>query len=381
MLITCFLTTCLLCNGSDPNSVVEFSDILYNNTMFIEAISRSLGPDGIFIAQTGEVDYMDDPPDELDPTENFSFFLEGLLRVGFESVLDYEESHGRFQATWSFVLALKDSELRSRWLSSEAEIQYEMKQRLLRTKDGESPLRYFDGATMMQYHFPSRSVEESWCTSNKKGDCRKGHGFDPEIQSLPRSAFEVKASAIAGGGRGVFAKEFIPKGSYIGLDDCVQGMFVPSLAHTLVSDAADSFANFSEYWNVFFWGYIEGYVSVVFVLSCNVFVQVFTDTSILIVFFHVQGWLDSVYVSLVARTVSFMLLLITNNTLTRRSITQQGEPAAGVDPGIFTFVNHGTNIVALLFCIGSEHCRLTIVRVIGNRCRLQWELQCGNSVE
>ena len=248
----------LLTTHSDPNSIVEFSDLLYNNSALIEAFFQALGEDGIFVAQVGESDEIDDPPESLDPdSQHFSAFLNGLQYAGFESLIDYDEAHGRLVEIWTFLLAMKDSESRSNWFVSEAEMQLIIQKRSMRTKNGESPFLYFDGASMMNYQFPSRVVEETWCRE-KSNEC-KGHGFDPEITSVPRSSFEVKQSAIALGGRGVFAKDFIQKGSFIGLEDCVHGMLLPSTTYDLMGESAEKFANMSDFWDVAYWGYVDGY--------------------------------------------------------------------------------------------------------------------------
>jgi hypothetical protein len=238
---------------------VEFSDLLYNNDALTDAFGRALGEDGIFIAQVGEAEEIDDPPEYLFPNDHFVSFVNGLQRVGFESIIDYAEEHGRLVEIWSFVLAMKDSDSRTNWLMSEAEMNLKIQKRSVRTKNGESPFLYFDGATMMQYQFSSRVVEDTWCR-DKLDECAKGHGFDPEIPNVPRSSFEVKPSVIAKGGRGVFATEFIPKGSQIMLDDCVHGMFIPGTTYDLMDEAAEKFTDkFSEFWDVVYWGYVDGY--------------------------------------------------------------------------------------------------------------------------
>lgn len=186
-------------------------------------------------------------------------FVNGLRRVGFESIVDYEEAHGRLVDIWAFVLAMKDGESRANWFMSEAEINLKIKKRAMKTKNAVFPFYYFDGATMMLYQFSSRVVEETWCR-DKTEECRTGHGFDPEIPNIPRSALEVKPSAIATGGRGVFAAEFIAKGSYILLEECVHGMLIPGTTYHLMDEAATtSTNNMSDFWDVVFLGYVDGY--------------------------------------------------------------------------------------------------------------------------
>jgi len=110
----------------------------------------------------------------------------------------------------------------------------------------------------MQYQFPTRVVEHTWCLG-KSEICGNGHGFDPEISNVPVFSFEVKPSAIANGGRGVFAKEFIPKGSLIGLEECVHGMFASSQTVDLLEVSGNEFENLSDFWEVVDTAYFDGY--------------------------------------------------------------------------------------------------------------------------
>jgi hypothetical protein len=264
----------------DPNSVVVFSDLLYKNDDLVEAFSRALGDDGIFVAQVGELESVDDPPESVYPDSRFVSFVKGLELVGFESIIDYAESHGRFTESWSFVLAMKNSESRASWFLSEAEMSIRIARRAMPTRSGEVPFLFFDGATMAHYQFAPRVVEEVWCR-DKPAECATGHGYDPEVAvNLPRSSFEVRGSRVAMGGRGVFAKEFVPKGAVIGLDECVHGMFLPSTAFALLRRAAEEIdESVTEFFDVFRWGYIDGY-----------------------------GWLDSAYVSLSVVSASYVLV-------------------------------------------------------------------------
>lgn len=219
----------------------------------MEAFSNALGPEGIIIAQVGEADEIDDAPE---PFDIFNSFLHLLHQVGFEHILDFEEAHGRFDGVWSFTLAMKDYDSRANWFMNEAELQLEIYSRLLRTKNGEDPLHFFDGASLMHYQFPSRVEEETWCREHP-AECEGGHGFDPEHTNIPVSSFEVKPSGIAKGGRGVFAKEFIPKGSVLALDECVHGMVALGRTIDVLEESNKKFRE--EFFEVLFSAYFEGY--------------------------------------------------------------------------------------------------------------------------
>jgi hypothetical protein len=245
---------------SDPDSVIEFSDLLYRNQELMYAFSQALGDEGIFVAQVGEVENMDDLPTSFYPDNQLGTFLDGLEKFGFESIVDYSEAHGRFIESWGFVVAMKDSASRANWFRNEAEINLQIAQRILPSTE----LSFFDGASMMQYQFTSRIDEEIWCRDRVDGECSTGHGFDPYLPNLPHSAFTVQPSTVAKGGRGIFATQFVPKGTMIGLEECVHGMFLPSTTFDLMRTAAEEIEDsdenqVSDFWDVVFWGYVDGY--------------------------------------------------------------------------------------------------------------------------
>jgi hypothetical protein len=183
--------------------------------------------------------------------------MNALIDEGFQSINVYTESHGRFDTPWKYFVGMKDFSSKSTWMKSEPEIALAVRQRTVSTLSGNSSLKYFDGATMKTYEFPERVMEDKWCAQHRES-CGNGHGFDPEIPDIPRSLFEVDYSKIAKGGRGVFAKTFVPKGSFIGLEECVHGMFIPSTSYNLMEQSVSHFKN-NDYLQCLVGGYIEGY--------------------------------------------------------------------------------------------------------------------------
>ena len=71
------------------------------------------------------------------------------------SIQLYDEAHSGFGDPWSTLLAFKDLKTSENWYRNAAEIQLQLQKRILPSKTGGSPLRYFDGATMNSYQFPS----------------------------------------------------------------------------------------------------------------------------------------------------------------------------------------------------------------------------------
>jgi hypothetical protein len=100
--------------------------------------------------------------------------------------------------------------------------------------------------------------EDVWCRDDNSwnGECRIGHGFDPEVPNIAIEAFEVRQSGVPSGGRGIYAKKAIPQGAYIGLEECVNGMFVPPVTLNLLDDCLNLDL---PYWKTFSLGYLDGY--------------------------------------------------------------------------------------------------------------------------
>ena len=236
--------------------------------------------------------------------------VDALAEVGFQSISFFEGSGGRFGSPWGFAVAMKDWDTRSNWFRSSAEVDLQIHQRTLRTTKSALPFHFFDGASMMKYQAPSRKLENSWCKIYPQS-CLGGHGYNPERAHIPVSSFEVKPSSVAKGGRGVFAKQFIPKGSVVAMDDCVHAMHIHSTTFALMQDTEERFGTVSTFWSTVLDAYLDGY-----------------------------GWTGRQYVSFsfldgsidVSENSTFSLLL---------SSTVKGKIDCGVDPGIMTFANHG----------------------------------------
>jgi hypothetical protein len=273
----------LLCQNRDPESIMQLSNSLYGDAnLIVDAFTRALGEQGVLVTQMGVSDAAvplrptgdeDDDDDDRVPHG----FINGLVKAGFESIFVYTESshagRDRKQPPWTFVVALKDANTRARWFRNEAHIQLDLHQRTTAlNKDNINnnevlPFRFFDGAIFMAYQFPNRLAEETWCRSNNHnnynaGKCENGHGFDPAIPDRGESSYRVARSSVANGGRGVFANENIPKGGYLGNEECVNGIFVPPHTFEILENLDHSaFSDASRFWTTVYEGYIQGYVS------------------------------------------------------------------------------------------------------------------------
>jgi hypothetical protein len=213
-----------------------------------EFFSNALADEGVLVIPAVEAARLEDTP-------HLTGMSDLRERLKDDTVMQYGEIHCNMKAPQKIFVAMKSYMNRARWFSNEAEVNLAIQERAVRTKSGQNPILYFDGATMLSYQVPSRVVEEVWCRGNHV--CERKHGFDPDIPNYPVTSFEVKISTVSGGGRGVFAKELIPEGSFMGLEENVYNMFVPISTYKLLGEIAEKFP--LEYFDLFYVGYLDGY--------------------------------------------------------------------------------------------------------------------------
>ena len=148
------------------------------------------------------------------------------------TLVDYilpRQSHVGFDWPWMFYIALKSKSTQSDWFSSEARLNYEMRQRSIPTVDGDSPFHYFDSSTMLSFQFPHKGSEVSFCRRRPMPPgCNMGRGFDPELQNVPVSLLSVASKSDmtreeddVGIKHKVITKAAVPRRAYVGLESSV----------------------------------------------------------------------------------------------------------------------------------------------------------------
>jgi len=221
---------------------VEFADALYCNNEFLASLYNGLNDEGVILLQLGEAPDPLDPPEAVTEDANRAKIIDLLGDVGMKSFHVYEEFHSNFYGVWTHLVACKGVECDVNWYLNSAELEVEIHQRILRTKDGKLPLHHFDGTTMSSYQTPHKVFENVYCRkvptpheciliSNKK-----------TIHNAPINSFEFKNNTEGGG---LFAKVHIPKGSTIGVESVGSSLHIPQSTnrtiekYSSISDAKD----------------------------------------------------------------------------------------------------------------------------------------------
>jgi spermidine synthase len=80
----------IIMDALDPQGVQEIVEALYTDEVFYQSLFNGLSSDGILVAQVGEAPYPNDPFDSFGD-RHFLSFINGLKRLGFSKITEYEE--------------------------------------------------------------------------------------------------------------------------------------------------------------------------------------------------------------------------------------------------------------------------------------------------
>ena len=250
----------IIMDALDPQDNIEFADALYNNDVFLNAIYEALTDEGVLVLQLGESPHNSDPAEQSN-NMNRHHIMNMIEEVGFQSMHIYEESHCGFGYPWSFLVACKSDKCRYNWYKNEAEIDVQIHYRMMRTKSGSSPLRYFDGATMKSYQNPPKAWETLYCRREPFPEhCDHYRGYSKNIENYGIDNFEVRMSSIGdGAGRGVFSKVDIPQGSLIAAEESHKKVHFTHTTSNLLEKRSDSFPSSSSLAKVLDYAYGYGF--------------------------------------------------------------------------------------------------------------------------
>lgn len=241
----------------------ETSNNTSNDPMIISLLSKLLHDDGIVIVPLGQSYYK-----RLHPPSNYTSLhenemnmpaiiskaliphVEGMLQYTESSSFSssyiqpqYNDNNQKQHMIYDFLVATKSRLYQSNILASEAEIQLSIRNNINKfnqdnVDNDNDILHFFDGSTMQEYKFPSRITENQWLIERYQYQYNSTflyeHGYDPNVFYAPNHYFEVNESTVAKGGRGVFAKELIPKDSTVGFSDCVNTIYLSPKTYKLL---------------------------------------------------------------------------------------------------------------------------------------------------
>jgi spermidine synthase len=216
----------LIVDALDPEDTSTFWKDLYGDSIFVSSLMKSLSEEGVLMIRIGQTPDLSDPRPDLGPYK----VREKLLQM-FEEHPDvaamhvYEEMRSGFLDPHSFLVVCRNVSCRSRWYAKSDVIDYNIYDRIVKTKSGREALKFFDGTTQYSYQVPPMHWEAVYCRREPTPfECAyRSLDFSKPIHEFyldndERSSFRIEMKSNDEGkliGSSVFAKVHIPKGSFI----------------------------------------------------------------------------------------------------------------------------------------------------------------------
>lgn len=233
----------IIMDALDPNTSVEIAGGLYEyddeRSSFLGSLYEGLTAEGVFVVPLGKGKMSSDPADEVGRFRDTTLMIDGLEKLGFESIHAYDEGHSHFYMPWSYLVAFKDYGTRTGWFRTAPEIDIALRRRLHKTKSGRPTLRYFDAATMVGYQSPPKAQEITYCRREEvPRECDELPVFRPTDDSVNVPSSELVVGKSVQGehaGRGLFAGGDIPRGATLALDEGVWSFHCPPSTWSVVS--------------------------------------------------------------------------------------------------------------------------------------------------
>jgi spermidine synthase len=228
----------VLVDALDPEEDSEIAGILYSDRRFLDSMINSLSDNGILAIQVGTAATIDDPRPDFGIYKNREILFEMLEQnEAVQAMLVYEEPNCGFLEPHSFLIVCRSADCRSRWYARSDQVDYEIYDRIIPTVSKKSALTFFDGTTQRTYQWPKRGWETVYCRREPiPWECQfrfldpKSKLFDFGLEEDEENNFRVETRTDENGEKSssVFAKETIPKGSYIMPDHLASSLMVTS---------------------------------------------------------------------------------------------------------------------------------------------------------
>lgn len=207
----------IIMDALDPED--SNSDKLYTDKQFLDAAFSSLTEEGVIVIQVGSAPNIHDPKADVGVYK----VREAMFRMieahpEAATMLVYEEAHCGFNEPHAFLVICKSNNCKERWYAATDVVDYEIYERIAKTKSGQRALVHYDGSTQHSYKFPPKAWETVYCRREPTpAECAYlGVPMDRgifEYEEGENSAFEIKEDE--NGAYHVFASIDIPKGSFI----------------------------------------------------------------------------------------------------------------------------------------------------------------------
>jgi S-adenosylmethionine decarboxylase proenzyme len=229
-----------------PEDSTTRSDKVYQDADFWSSLMKSLSEEGVLSIVVGTCPNIYDPKPSIGfhkQREALFKILEGLPEVA--AMFVYEEAHSGYEEPHSFLTVCKSASCRSRWYAESDAIDFQVYDRIVRTKSKERALIHFDGSTQHLYKVPPKAWETVYCRREPTPFECAYRSLDPTkelheyvIGNEEAGSFTIVTKEVEGeeyNETHVFARVDIPKGSYIVSFDLMIVFALPRICISLIS--------------------------------------------------------------------------------------------------------------------------------------------------
>jgi spermidine synthase len=209
-----------------PEESTTRSDKAYQDASFWSSLMKSLSDEGVLSIVVGKCPNIHDPKPDIGfhkQREALFNILEAIPEVA--AMLVYEEAHSGYDEPHSFLTVCKSANCRSRWYAESDAIDYQVYDRIVRTKSKERALIHFDGSTQHLYKVPPKAWETVYCRREPTPFECAYRSLDPTkelhdyvIGNEEAGSFTITSNEVEGEENHethVLSRVDIPKGSYI----------------------------------------------------------------------------------------------------------------------------------------------------------------------
>ena len=224
----------------------------------MSSIMKSLSDNGVIMIQIGTAPELFDPRPDIGPYQ-----IREKLFALFEAHEDvaamhaYEEARSGYLEPHSFLIVCKDVSCRSRWYARSDVIDYEIYDRIVKTKSGEGALKSYDGTQQYSYQSAFTAFEAVYCRREPTPpECAyRQLDFTQEIFEFSfddnkESSFTIELKRNEVGeviGSSVLANVDIPKGSHIMPDQLAKSMILNTESAERVKAVAEQGSIYEEF--------------------------------------------------------------------------------------------------------------------------------------
>ena len=217
----------VIVDAIEPEANSRVSRNLYSDVGALKSIVNSLSDDGVLVMQVGRAPSILDPKPDIGFAKNREALFQNLESIPeVEAMFVYEDAHCGFIEPRAFLIACRSEGCRSRFYATSDVIDYEIYDRIIRTKSKQRALVYYDGVTHFGYQYAPKAWETVYCRREPTPfECAYRHMdmrkpiFEYDITNEEDGDFTItgdwnedETEVIK---THVFAAVDIPKGSYI----------------------------------------------------------------------------------------------------------------------------------------------------------------------